>query len=94
MGLTFFGLSLDYRLYLFNQIHDIVFHGGGGYDYDTIYNMPIWLRKFTFSKLKEYHQPKENDVVAQSQQAMKAAQADNTTPKINVPSYVTKASRK
>ena len=76
-------------------MHDIIFHGGGGYNYDTIYNMPIWLRKFTFKKLQEHFQPKEdNDVVTQSQQAMKSAQAEGIAPKINVPTYVTKASRK
>jgi hypothetical protein len=36
-------------------IHEIVFHGKGGYDYDTIYNMPIWLRKFTFSQIQKYY---------------------------------------
>ena len=31
-----------------------MFHGKGGYDWHTIYNMPIWLRNFTFKKLQEY----------------------------------------
>jgi hypothetical protein len=53
--LPFFGLTSDYRIYLFSQIHDIVFHGKGGYDYNTVYNMPIWLRKFTFNKIKEWY---------------------------------------
>jgi hypothetical protein len=81
-------------MFLFNQIHEIIFHGNGGYDYDTIYNMPIWLRKFTFSKLKEHYQPSdEDDVVSKSKQAMKTAQADGVIPKVNVPTYVTKASK-
>jgi hypothetical protein len=33
----------------------MVFHGQGGYDYYTIYNMPIWLRNFTFNKIKEFY---------------------------------------
>ena len=32
----------------------MVFHGQGGYDYNTIYNMPIWLRNFTFNKIKAH----------------------------------------
>lgn len=55
LGLTFFGLTSDYRKYFFSQIHDIVFHGNGGYDWYTVYNMPIWLRKFTYSSLNEYY---------------------------------------
>ena len=56
--------------------------------------MPIWLRKFTFNKLQEHYQPKDNeDIVQKSKQAMKSAQADGVIPKVNVPTYVTKASR-
>jgi hypothetical protein len=59
LDLAFFGLTSEiapqYRANLFSQIHEIVFHGQGGYDWGTVYNMPIWLRKFTFFKLKEYY---------------------------------------
>ena len=85
---------MEYRLYLFNQIHEIIFHGNGGFDYNTVYNMPIWLRKFTFNNLKEHYQPSDNDdVVEKSKQAMKAAQSEGIAPKVNVPTYVTKASK-
>lgn len=40
---------------MFSQIHEIVFHGNGGYDWGTIYDMPIWLRKFTYHKLEEHY---------------------------------------
>jgi hypothetical protein len=35
-------------------MHEIVFHGNGGYDWHTIYNMPIWLRNFTFNKIRQH----------------------------------------
>jgi len=80
---------------LFNQIHEIIFHGNGGYDWHTVYNMPIWLRNFTFNKLKEHYNPKDqDDVVSKSKSAMRTAQSDGIVPKINVPTYVTKASKK
>jgi hypothetical protein len=80
---------------LFNQIHEIIFHGNGGYDWHTVYNMPIWLRNFTFNKLKEHYSPKDqDDVVSKSQSTMRTAQSDGIVPKINVPTYVTKASKK
>ena len=50
---------------LFSQIHEIVFHGQGGYDYETIYNMPIWLRKFSISKINE-HNKEQNDEIEKS----------------------------
>ena len=78
---------------MFDQIHEIVFHGKGGYDWNTVYNMPIWLRNFTFRKIKQFYEDTStnNDTVEKSIAAMKAAGADQ---KVNVPSYVTKASKK
>ena len=59
MGLSFFGLTSEtapiYRINLFTQIHEIVFHGKGGYDWETIYNMPRWLRQFTFNKINDFY---------------------------------------
>ncbi len=55
LGSTFFGLTPDYRKNLFSQIHEIVFNGKGGYSWTEVYNMPIWLRRFTFEKMKEFY---------------------------------------
>ena len=58
MGLAFFGLNKynisQSRINLFRQIHEIVYHGNGGYDWQTVYNMPIWLRRFTFQEIADY----------------------------------------
>ena len=43
---------------MFNRIHEIVFHGNGGYDWFTVYNMPIWLRNFTWNQINDYYQKK------------------------------------
>jgi hypothetical protein len=50
--------------------------------------MPIWLRKFTFEKLKEYYSPEEKDTLETSLEAAKETQ------KIQIPAYVTKAAGK
>lgn len=66
MGSTFFGLTSDIapqaRAALFKQIHEIVFHGKGGYDWNTIYNMPIWLRKFTFTQIQNFYKEEEEAI--------------------------------
>ena len=59
LGLTFFGLTLKYRANLFTQIHDLVFHGGGGFKHSEVYNMPIWRRKYHISRINE-HVKKQN----------------------------------
>jgi hypothetical protein len=80
---------------LFSQIHDIVFHGNGGFDWDTVYNMPIWLRKFTFNKIKE-HFDKQNEETEKQQNMLKNkqnAQKEIARPNI-APTYTTKAPKK
>ena len=63
LGLAFFGQTQSnpeqYRLKVFSTIHEIVFHGGGGYDWLSVYSMPIWLRKFTFQKIQKWYKAKE-----------------------------------
>ena len=83
LDLTFFGLTSDLvpqvRANLFSQIHEIVFHGQGGYDWETVYNMPIWLRRFTFHKLKEHYQKlneEPNDDMGTQAQKIKEGKID------------------
>ena len=70
MGLAFFGLTSDNiapaRASLFSQIHQIVFHGKGGYDWHTVYNMPIWLRRFTFNEIKKHFEEENESIQKQS----------------------------
>ncbi len=83
MDLTFFGLTSDLvpqvRVNLFTQIHEIVFHGQGGYDWETVYNMPIWLRKFTFNKMREYYDKQnasQNEDLATQSKKIKEGKID------------------
>jgi len=59
LGLSFFGLTSktapQYRVSVFKHIHEIVFHGNGGYSWYDVYNMPIWLRKFTFDQINKFN---------------------------------------
>jgi len=70
LGLAFFGLISDNialaRASLFSQIHQIVFHGNGGYDWHTVYNMPIWLRRFTFNEIKKHFEEENKAIQKQS----------------------------
>ena len=66
LDLTFFGLTYktapQSRVSIFTQIHQIVFHGKGGYDWNTVYNMPIWLRRFTFNEIQKYYDEEKKQV--------------------------------
>ena len=86
MGLPFFGLTRQYRVNLFTQIHEIVFHGKGGFDYDTVYNFPIWLRNFTFQKMNEHYEEE-----AKQYKKSMPSKSMPKGPAIRKPNYSTKA---
>jgi len=66
LGLAFFGLTpkiaQEYRVSFLTQIHEIVFHGQGGYSWTEVYEMPLWLRKFTYNKVKDYYEKQEKSI--------------------------------
>ena len=73
-GSGFFIQSTPSRESLFRILHEIVFHGNGGYDWHTVYNMPIWLRNFTFQSIKDFIE-KQNEAKAKAQGKQTAAPA-------------------
>lgn len=97
MGLPFFGLTPkvipEVRKQLFTQIHEIVFHGKGGYDWDTVYNMPIWLRKFTFHQIKEFYES-EAKRIEDSQKSNKQQTLMDSLGNVKKPSSPPKTSYK
>jgi len=86
LGLSFFGLTSNTasiaRSNLFTQIHEIVFHGKGGYDWDTIYNMPRWLRQFTFNKINDFYK-KESEVNENASKGKNSNTLMDSSGKIN-----------
>lgn len=94
MGLTFFGLTQEYRVYLFKQIHEIVFNGQGGYDWDTVYNMPIWLRKFTFETLREHYEKLKEEQEKQNNTLTNKSSKEIAKPNVATPTYTSKVPKK
>jgi hypothetical protein len=80
--LAFFGLTLEYRKHLFDQIHQIIFHGKGGYNFQDVYEMPVWLRIYTFNQIKKWYdeQNKQNDDIDTFTNKVKSGQ-------VQVPDY-------
>jgi len=96
-ALTFFGLTSSntsiYRKNLFVQIHNIVFHGKGGYDWNTVYNMPIWLRNFTFKEIDDYYK-KESEALNKAKQGKDQQTIIDPSGKITPPQFQKKTSYK
>jgi hypothetical protein len=93
LGLAFFGLSKhnisQSRINLFRQIHEIVYHGNGGYDWQTVYNMPIWLRRFTFQEISNFVE-KQNESATNSNESTNKTIID-TDGKVQLPDVLQQA---
>ena len=89
LGLTFFGLTLDSvpqsRVAIFTQIHEICFHGKGGYQWEEVYNMPVWLRRFTYNKIQNFYKTQSEQVKSQTKKGEKTL--IDSTGKINTPDF-------
>lgn len=66
MGLSFFGLTSnndeklkEIKLSIYRQIHQICFHGKGGYSWPVVYNMPVYLRNFVYNEIKQFYEEQE-----------------------------------
>ena len=100
MAFHFFIPHSSYRSHIFKEIHEIVFHGKGGYDWETVYHMPIWLRRYTFNEIKGfYDKEKEEYEKAAGQNTITSntnikdiiSKAPQQAQKTNAPAFVSKA---
>jgi len=55
----------------------LVFHGGGGFIYSEVYNMPIWLRRYHIGIINKHFKDQEK--------AMKKAQQDTSNKSVSRP---------
>lgn len=62
---NFFGLGLNYKPALHEEIFTLIYHSHGGFNWSDVYSMPIWLRKYYIKQLietkeaeKKAHEPK------------------------------------
>ena len=75
------------------MIHEIVYHGKGGYDWHTVYNMPIWLRRFTYGKIREFNEQQAEAQEKASQEASGKQTLTQQNQTITPPDYIAKAPR-
>ena len=50
---TFFGLTPKYRVQFQSYIFDLIYHSNGGFSYQDVYHMPVYLRQFYIQKLNK-----------------------------------------
>jgi len=98
LGLTFFGLTLEsakeYRAIFLTQIHEICFYGQGGYSWPVVYNMPIWLRRFTFKKIQAHYDRQNEEAEKSKKQNSNLKEVIGKDGMIKSPEFLKKFSYK
>jgi len=51
---SFFGLGSDYRPIIYDQIFDLMYYGKMGFTYTELYHMPVFQRRYYYTKLTDY----------------------------------------
>ena len=65
----------------------MIFHSKGGYDFYTIYNIPIWLRKFTFSEIDNYYKEESASMKSTQSNTKGTKNMVDADGKINTPAF-------
>jgi hypothetical protein len=81
-------------MHYYSQIHEICFWGQGGYQWGEVYEMPIWLRKFTWNKLKTHYDKIEEQKNKNIVKDNKNKAPKTSKPNIPQSTYTAKAPKK
>jgi|TARA_B100000287_G_scaffold60670_1_gene53033 hypothetical protein len=54
---------------MFDAIHDLVFHGGGGFIHSEVYNMPVWMRTFHIDRINQHNKKQQEEIEKQRGQS-------------------------
>lgn len=53
MGLTFFGLTSEYKLDIHKVLFTLGYYSNGAFTHSELYNMPVYLRTFYLQQLEQ-----------------------------------------
>tara|TARA_R110000744_G_scaffold25061_1_gene62291 strand:+ start:62 stop:346 length:285 start_codon:yes stop_codon:yes gene_type:complete len=57
----FFGLTPNYKFQVYQEIHDLVYYGNGGFIYSEVYVMPIHIRRYHIKKINDLHEKRNEE---------------------------------
>jgi len=82
LGSTFFGLTPKYKLQVYQEVHDLVYYGNGGFIYSEVYQMPIHLRRYHIKKIDVLHK-KQNEEIQKARESTSSTPNTPRMPNIN-----------
>jgi hypothetical protein len=74
---TFFGFKPEDQVQLHDNIYELIWAGEGRWDWDTIYNLPLHIRRYWITKINKMRDER-NSAIAEQQEKL-AARASSKT---------------
>jgi hypothetical protein len=62
LGLAFFTLPTNYSLQLHEELFFLVFHGGGGFTFSDVYNLPLHIRRLYANNLMKIKKAEQEQI--------------------------------
>ena len=82
MGSAFFCLTPKYKLQVYQEVHDLVYYGNGGFIYSEVYQMPIHIRRYHIRKIDVLHK-KQNEELQKAREGSTTTSSVPKMPNIN-----------
>jgi len=81
----------QYKTIFMTEVFELVYHGGGGFSYSEVWNMPVPHRRFNLKKINEYLEK-----VEEMRDKNNTKLTDKSDPKqmVQIPEHVNRASQK
>lgn len=74
---TFFGFNPEHRIDLHDNLFNLLWHGDGRWDWDMLYNMPIFLRKFYVKRVNKLIEDRSAAQEAANEKAKNKRKSNN-----------------
>jgi len=75
------------------EVHDLTYHGGGGFIYSDVWNMPIMTRRYHIRKINEFLEKKAEAQEKAMKSNSNTVSARDYTSKVSVPDFVSKVKK-
>lgn len=75
-----------------NEVHDLVYHGGGGFIYSEVWQMPIMTRRYHIRKINEFLQ-KKAEAEEKAMKGSNTMDAKSYAKTVQVPDFTSKVKK-
>jgi hypothetical protein len=74
------------------EIHDLTYHGGGGFIYSEVWQMPVMTRRYHIKKINEFLQ-KKAEAEEKATKGSNTMDAKSYAKSTNVPDFISKTKK-